>query len=231
MSGAEIGTERELKLRPRDVHEARALVARLCDRLGVPSTPAATMTLESRYLDTAGRELARCGLGVRARWALEAGDVDGARWTAKLALQDDDGAYVSVEYEVDGERERLPAALVGRLRTVVGPTPFIELARIRNRRTSWRDVAGVVEIELDEVEVLAPQTGHFVEVEVEVGDDEQLHELRRWIGPVEVSPTHKLGAALGEVVTVDPACIPRVRAVLEAPNDPRWGEEPAPWAR
>ncbi|ACU53943.1 adenylate cyclase [Acidimicrobium ferrooxidans DSM 10331] len=231
MSEGAIGTERELKFRPRDVDEARVLVARFRDRLGLPAAPAVTTTLESRYLDTADHQLARCGLGVRARWALEALDPEAARWTAKLALEEDDGTYVSVEFEVDGERERLPAEIAGRLRSVVGSARLVELARIRNHRTSWRDATGGVEIELDVVDVLAPRTGHFVEVEVEVADDEQLRALRRWVGAVPVSTTHKLGAALGQVVSVDPECVARVRALLEAPSDPGWCEEPAPWAR
>ncbi len=226
MTGEPVHIERELKLRPRDEAHAVQVVARLQQALAGEPAHETTVELESRYLDTAAFHLARCGVGARLRFSRGASS---GVWTAKLTEGDDgDGRFEAVEFEVEGELERLPASFAARLRRLVGTLPFVEIARLRNRRTTWR-YGTLGEIDLDVVEVLAPRSINFLEVEVELTDESLLASLRQLLADVPVSATHKLGAALRRAVAVDPGCQLTARSVLLDPLDACGPGEPAPW--
>jgi inorganic triphosphatase YgiF len=226
MSGATVGPERELKLRPRDGAEARAVLDEIRSLVGVALVDRGARHLLSRYLDTDGFDLARCGLGVRARGLAEG---EQARWTVKLSLEAREGTFSSTELEVDGTYATVPAAIAGRLRKLVGASKLHEIARIANRRTTLVGIG--VEVALDEVAVIVPREQRFIEIEVESGDVQLLQHLADALVGVERSDAHKLGVALGREFDVDAGCRERAARLLLAPEDPAWQEEPAPWTR
>lgn len=231
-AGGGLGTERELKLTVDSVEEGLALVRRLGDALGQTLVPKGTQRLESRYVDTAELALARCCVGVRVRFEVDAGGH--AIWTAKLAQRADAGMFESLEFNVEGTLAQVPAALAGRVRELVGAAPLVEVARLRNQRRSWGSSTVPLSVELDDVEVLLPQPRRFVEVEVEVGEGVNLEAIHGLLGVGEAtvpSARHKLGMAIGRDVAVDPEACQRARSVLAGSGDPGWTQEPSPWSR
>lgn len=160
--------ERELKLRlrPQDVAALRA-------RLDARATPR-TQVVDSIYLDTADRRLARA----RAALRLRAVGPGRRRWVQTLKTGDDGAAFSSRgEWETPAPGGRLsPGRLAGTplaqlLATGGGSANLLPVFRTRFTRTTWDIVAGDahVEVAIDEGRIEAGAAHEDIrEVELEL---------------------------------------------------------------
>ena len=164
----------------------------------MPAGPARVVTCLDRYFDTAPVDGALRLGGVRARLRVQ----DGMVIVAVKAPIATDGA-VSRRVELQGPAvDRLnplswPASAArARILALVGETPLVEIAALRQRRLQRNFARGgtTVEISLDELEAVDGRRvlAHRVEVEAELlgGDPRLLQDL---------------AAALGELPGIAPA--------------------------
>lgn len=144
--------------------------------------------LDARYLDTAGRDLARSGIALRRR---SGGPDEG--WHVKISTLE---GKREVRWPLDADPldtdPVVPEAILAAL-AQLSPGPFLPIARIRNSRTAYslRDAAGneVAEFVDDRVRAVNIATGgqdEWREWEVELGPAAPVDAIGREIFFAEV---------------------------------------------
>lgn len=157
-SAVEGGEEREVKM----AVPAGFVMPGLGALAGVSVSDRGDLLLHATYWDTDDLGLAGSGVGVRHRNGV---------WTFKGRSRRDGSAVVREELELDGDAERLPAAICERLAqwvVVAEVHPFAELRTIRRTFDVSADIE-FAEVVHDRVSVRdgADERGRFEEVEVE----------------------------------------------------------------
>lgn len=198
-----MGRERELKYRPTDAVQAAGVVdLLLADPPGVVSPPV-VVTLDTVYVDDDRGTLGARGVALRHR---SVGGSDRGVWGLKALVGAPEGReWEFAEWETEGRRDVVPAA-VSELLGAVGASPALApIAHMRVVRERWRVTCAQAwaDLCLDRVAVSVPRAEEFVELEFESDDVALVEWARRVIetgpSPPPASRTSKLETALGVV--------------------------------
>ncbi len=201
--------EDEIKLTGADSESLTLALGRLVDEYALSIGNDETTRQVSRYLDSTSGVLAGAGIGLRFRGNTEIGL---GTWTAKVRDRVENGRFVSVEVQEQGESKFIPPSLSAGVVKLVGSDPLAEVARFVTIRRALDVVSpsgARVEITLDAVTVEFPKRSDFFELEIEnkTASSSFLLELGECAlrAGLWYSTQNKLGRALGASESFEPS--------------------------